>query len=77
VGVEAPWIAPSAYKHGVDEQTIRHAFDNPIRSEDLEEGMTMLVGPNRAGNLYEVGVIDSQDGPVVVHAMPARPKYLR
>jgi hypothetical protein len=37
----------------------------------------MLVGPNRAGNLYEVGVIDSQDGPVVVHAMPARPKYLR
>jgi len=37
----------------------------------------MLVGPDRAGNLYEIGVLDSPDGPVVVHPMPARPKYLR
>lgn len=43
--VEAPVIAPSAYKHGVDEQTILHAFNNPIRSEDLEEGLVMLIGP--------------------------------
>ncbi len=30
-----------------------------------------------AGNLLEVGVIDSADGPIIVHAMPARPNYLR
>ncbi len=70
--VEAPVIAPSAYKHGVDEQTIF----NPIRSEDLEEGLVMLIGPDRAGNLYELGVVGSDRGPVIVHAMPARPKYL-
>ena len=27
--------------------------------------------------LYEIGVISSDEGPVVVHAMPARDKYLR
>ena len=54
-----------------------HAFDHPMFVEDLEEGFTMFVGPDRAGRLLEVGVIDGDDGPVSVHAMPARPKYLR
>ena len=54
-----------------------HAFRNPIRIESLDDGFTMFVGPDLAGNLLEVGVIDSDHGPVIVHAMPARPKYLR
>ena len=37
----------------------------------------MFVDAYAAGNLLEVGVIDSADGPVVVQAIPARPKYLR
>jgi hypothetical protein len=37
----------------------------------------MFVGPDYGGNLYEVGVVESEDGPIIVHAMPARPKYLR
>jgi hypothetical protein len=72
-----PVIAASARKHGVADDTILHAFNNPIRAHDLDEGLTMLVGPDLAGNLYEVGVVESADGPVIVHAMPARPKYLR
>ena len=32
---------------------------------------------DQAGNLLEVGDIDSSDGPIIIHAMPARPKYLR
>jgi hypothetical protein len=36
----------------------------------------MLIGPDSAGNLYEVGVAASDERPVVVHAMLARPKYL-
>ena len=75
--MDAPAIAPSALRHGVSEETIVHAFDNPIRSEDLDEGLTMLVGADSSGNLYEIGVVSSDDGPVVVHAMPARSKYLR
>ena len=54
-----------------------HAFCNPIRVESLDDGFTMFVGPDHAGNFLEVGVIDSERGPVIVHAMPARPKYLR
>jgi hypothetical protein len=29
-----------------------------------------------AGNLYEIGVVNSLSGPVVIHAMTARPKFL-
>jgi hypothetical protein len=72
-----PVIAASARKHGVRDEDLLHAFNNPIRAEDLDEGLTMLVGPDHAGNLLEVGVVESDDGPLVVHAMPARPKYLR
>ena len=75
-GVDPPAIASSAHRHGVDEETIIDAFNNPIHAEDLEEEMTMLIGPDRASNLYELGVVDSQDGPIVAHAMPARRKYL-
>ena len=74
--MNAPVIAPSALRHGVSEEVIVHAFNDPIRSEDIDEGLTMLVGPDAAGNLYEIGVVSSDEGPVVVHAMPARDKYL-
>jgi hypothetical protein len=37
----------------------------------------MFVGADTAGDLLEVGVIDSTDGPIIIHAMTARPKYLR
>lgn len=72
-----PVVLPSARKHGVRDEDLLHAFNNPIRAEDLDEGLTMLVGPDHAGNLLEVGVVESEDGPLIVHAMPARPKYLR
>lgn len=72
-----PRIVDSARKHGVSDETIFHAFNTPILVEDLEEGVTMFIGPDRAGNLYEVGVVSTDEGPVVVHAMRARPKYLR
>ena len=42
-----------------------------------DDGFVMFVGADNAGNLLEIGVIDSADGPIIVHAMPARPKYLR
>lgn len=59
------------------DETIHHAFDHPIKAEPLDEGLTMLIGPDPAGNLYEIGVVSSDEGPVIVHAMPARDKYLR
>ena len=72
-----PFIADSARKHGVADEDILHAFRNPISSEDMGDGFTMLVGPGRDATLLEVGVVDGNDGPVIVHADNARPKYLR
>lgn len=54
-----------------------HAFNQPIFVDDLDEGFVMFVGADTAGNLLEIGVIDSTDGPIIIHAMAARPKYLR
>ena len=49
-----------------------------FRSEPISgPGGRQILLADTAGNLLEVGVIDSADGPIIVHAMPARPKYLR
>ena len=61
----------------MSDETILQAFNHPVRVEDLEEGLVMLVGPDHAGNLVEIGVVTSEEGPVIVHAMPARPQYRR
>ena len=71
------WIATRARKHGIHDNDMIHAFNHPILVDDLDDGLMMFVGADTAGKLLEVGVIDSSDGPIVIHAMPARPKYLR
>lgn len=76
VGAE-PIIAPSARTHGVSDEDIRHAYANPIRIFDLDDGFTMIIGANRAAIIYEIGVVDGVPAPVVVHAMRARDKFLR
>lgn len=49
--MDEPFIAASAHRHGVADNVILNAFDHPIRIEELDEGLTMLVGPDYAGNL--------------------------
>lgn len=71
-------IAPSARRHGVSDEDIRHAYANPIRIFDLDEGFTMIIGANRAAIIYEIGVVGGGvPAPVVVHAMKAREQFLR
>lgn len=70
-------IAASAHKHGVVAEDIRHALANPIRIFTLDEGLTMVIGAGRTAALLEIGVVAGTDGLVVVHAMPARDKFLR
>jgi len=72
-----PVIAPSARKHGLSDRDIEHTFAYPIRAFDLDEGFPMLIGAGLSGALLEVGVVESDDVPVVVHAMAARAKFLR
>lgn len=71
-----PPIASSAYKHSIATEDLRHAFRNPIRAYDLEDSFTMLVGPAKDGELLEIGVVTGDDGPVIVHGMRARSRFL-
>jgi hypothetical protein len=54
-----------------------HAYRNPVDAYDLDDGVTMLVGADRAGRLLEVGIVARYDRDVIIHAMTARPQYLR
>lgn len=72
-----PIIADSARKHGVADDDMLHAYDNPVRVFELEEEFTLIIGPSRAAALLELGVVDGDLAPVIVHAMPARAKFLR
>ncbi|SEB29852.1 hypothetical protein [Rhodococcus koreensis] len=72
-----PVIAESAYKHGIDSADMVHAFNNAITAFDLGEGFIMLVGPALDATLLEIGYVTSTDAHVIVHAMKARPNYLR
>jgi hypothetical protein len=43
-----------------------------VAEDPANDDVTLFLGADRAGNLVEVGVLDSEDGPVVIHAMAGR-----
>ena len=45
----------------MNDETILHAVNNPILVDDLDERMTMVIGPDLAVNLYEIGVVDTEE----------------
>ena len=69
-------IAGSARRHGIADEDTLHAVRNAIVTEDLGDGLTMFIGPARDATLLEVGVVDGEEGPVIIHAMVARRRYL-
>lgn len=72
-----PIIAPSAHRHGVGDDDIRHVYAHPIRAVPLRDDKVMLVGLDRAGQrMLEIGVVDTDRGDVVIHAMKAQAEYL-
>jgi hypothetical protein len=75
--VRTPVIADSARKHGVADEDMLHAYANPVRVFALDDGFTMLIGGDVSAALLEIGVVEAADGAVIVHAMPARERFLR
>ena len=71
-----PVILESARKHGVNDADMLHAYRNPIRVFDLDD-LVMLIGPDQSGLLLEVGVAEAEGIEFIVHAMPARSRFLR
>lgn len=41
----------------VADDDILPAYSHPIRIEELDDGLFMIVGPSRAGGLLEIGVV--------------------
>jgi hypothetical protein len=71
-------VLPSARKHGIPDDDIRHAVNNAIGAITTpnQPEFTMLIGPDVASRLLEIGVLSADDNDYVIHAMPARQKYL-
>jgi hypothetical protein len=69
-------LAPSAFRHDVPVDDIRHAVEHAIAMRELDD-LDMYIGPARDGALLEIGISTREplDG-WVVHAMPARPRFL-
>jgi hypothetical protein len=53
--------------------------DNEVNVKvEMDEDLTMLIGPACDGTPLEIGVLDLDgEDPVVIHAMRLRPKFYR
>jgi hypothetical protein len=71
-------IGEPARRHGVSDADVWHAVRNAMRWVEMDDDLTMLIGPAADGALLEIGVLDIVgDDPVVIHAMSLRPKFYR
>jgi len=69
-------IGDPARRHGVDDDDIWHAVRNATRRIEMDEDLTMLIGPACDGAPLEIGVLGmGGDDPVVIHAMRLRPRF--
>jgi hypothetical protein len=66
-------------RHGVEPEDIQHALRNAMVVEEIAEDPVryLVLGPDRAGNLLEVVVLDRPNGPAAIHAMAMRTQYRR
>jgi len=69
-------VLESARKHGISDDDMLHAYRNPVRVFALDD-LTMLIGADHSGRLLEVGVVVGDGVEFIVHAMPARERFLR
>ena len=66
----------SARRHGVSDDDRLPAYHYPIGVFQVE-GLVMLIGADEAGPLLGIGVATGEGIDFIVHAMPARPRFLR
>ena len=69
-------ITEGAHRHGVAAEDMLHACRNAIIVHQ-EDDLLMYVGADRSGTPLEVGVVADGKRFKIIHAMPARAKYLR
>jgi hypothetical protein len=55
-----------------------HALRHHWRAYRTDDpAVTMFIGPDTSGRPLEVGVVVDEEGTAIIHAMPARPKFLK
>lgn len=70
----------SARRHGISDEDILHATEHPLVVVDLDPDgdppKVLDIGPDRAGNLLEVIILElADDRLMAIHAMPLRPAF--
>lgn len=67
-------IHESARRHRVADEDIVHAFDHALMWLRLSDEPIryLLAGPDRAGNLLELVIIEAECDVLVIHAMALR-----
>ena len=71
-------VTGSAFKHGIDEADILHAYANAVRLVEVEqygEERLIVIGPDRAGNWLELVAMPAEDADRIIHADRLRPKF--
>lgn len=72
-------ILSSALQHGISDDDIQHGLNNAVAAITAPDrpDFTMIVGADSNGQLLEIGVLAADDNDYVIHAMPARTKYVK
>jgi hypothetical protein len=72
-------IHRTARRHGIRDEDMGHAADHAVVVVDLDADAdppkVLAIGPDRAGNLLEVIVLELDDDLLAIHAMPLRPAF--
>ena len=68
-------IARSAHRHGISDARIREAYRNTVVTFE-RGGITMHLGHDADGIPLEIAIAVIGGGPVVVHAMRLRRRWL-
>jgi hypothetical protein len=69
-------IHPSARKHDIADEDIRHATKNAMAIDDQDDDTRLYLGPARNAELLEiVTIVRDDDTELAIHAMKMRDKY--
>ena len=70
--------SPARAGNGVSDDNMLHARRHHWRAFETDDpGVTMFISLSTASALLEIGVVTDDDGIAVIHAMPARRKFLQ
>ena len=73
-------IHKAAYRHGLDEDDIAHAWNHALGFYDYDPDHDppkgLCIGPDTAANPLELLYLQLADDDLIIHAMALRPVFL-